>query len=504
MPSELESALARHRAALLRSERDAALAMVRVYGAGWTRLDRELQAVWGALAEDAQAPAWRTRQVERLMALRAQVEDELRRFEPVAATAIEGQQAVAVEMAHAHAREATWAALGPGPRAEVLAQFNRLPRGAVETLVGYAADGSPLSELARSIGGGVGQNVIDALATGIIGGANPRVTARLMREAYGVGLARALTISRTETLRAYRGATQATYQANQDVVVGWTWVASLSQRTCISCWMMHGTVHGLEETLDDHPNGRCTMAPRTRGWAALGYPGVPDGRPLIEPGPAVFMRQPAAVQRRVLGPAAFEAWQDGALRLEEMVGRRYDPRWGTMRTARSLRAVIGPEAARRYVSVALSRGAATASRSTAFYRELRRARAAEVRAMSPTALAQVREAMGRAEGLPKLGEHFRKHGATLGAQTPEEMNRLFLEHIARRDVRVFTYISTQPTAYRHWAVVGMDNGVAAIYNETKQQHWSFWRQPNVDQFLVKQRDWWIEVVDWDNKPKVKR
>jgi hypothetical protein len=30
------------------------------------------------------------------------------------------------------------------------------------------------------------------------------------------------------------------------------------------CWAMHGTVHTLDERLDDHPNGRCTAIPHFR------------------------------------------------------------------------------------------------------------------------------------------------------------------------------------------------------------------------------------------------
>ena len=159
---------------------------------------------------------------------------------------------------------------------------------------------------------------------------------------------------------------------------------------------------------------------------------------------------------------------------------------------------MGLAAARRYVSVALSQGAATASRSTARYRELGRLRAAEVRAMSPSALAQVREAMGRADRLPKLGEHFRKHGAKfaeLGVTTSGEYEQMFLAHLARDDTRVFTYISTtQPMAYRHWAIVGMDNGAIALYNESQGKHWSFFRTLALEDDLRRHRHWWVDAT----------
>lgn len=118
--------------------------------------------------------------------------------------------------------------------------------------------------------------------------------------------------------------------------------------------------------------------------------------------------------------------------------------------------------------------------------------------MSPAALAQLREAMGRAEGLPKLGGHYGKHGAAfaeLGVTTAEEYEQMFLAHLARSDTRVFTYISTtQPTAYRHWAIVGMDHGAIALYNESQGKHWSFFRTLTLEDDLRRHRHWWVDAI----------
>jgi SPP1 gp7 family putative phage head morphogenesis protein len=174
-------------------------------------------------------------------------------------------------------------------------------------------------------------------------GLGSRETARLLRRQYGLGLVRALRISRTETMRAYREAARRNYQANSDVVRGWYWHATLDTRTCPSCWAMHGTFHQLDETLDDHPNGRCAMRPATVSWAKLGYPNIPDA-PAPPMGVDVFADLPPASQAAILGKAAFAAWRDGALELKDFVGRKRSRTWGTMRYTRSLSAILGAEA----------------------------------------------------------------------------------------------------------------------------------------------------------------
>lgn len=354
MPSELDEALARHRQALLRQERAAASAMVRAYGESWQRLQEELHRLNGDIVAARAAGetvnlSWLTRQ-ERLEALRRQVERELRQFAEYADGAVLAQQRAAVEVAQRNTGELLDMALGRGP---VVIGYNRMPREAAEALVGFASDGSPLRTLMGGLGGGVGQGVIDALTTGLVTGLNPRETARLIRRAYGMGLTRALRISRTETLRAYREASRQSYLANSDIVKGWYWQAALSARTCVSCWAMHGSLHELNETLDSHPQCRCTMFPALKSWKELGYPNAEDS-PTPRTGPELFAEQPAEVQRAVLGPAAYEAYRAGGVSLRDFVGVKEDARWGRMHYARSLQSVLGKEEADKYVKKALA------------------------------------------------------------------------------------------------------------------------------------------------------
>lgn len=120
------------------------------------------------------------------------------------------------------------------------------------------------------------------------------------------------------------------------------------------------------------------------------------------------------------------------------------------------------------------------------YRQLHDIRLAEVQAMAVSDLQQLRMDMANALSLPKIGEHFRKHGIDfmgLGVTSPDELNTLFLNHIQRQGLRIFMYISTQATQYRHWAMVSMDNGVMVLYNESKRTHWSIYRDQDIQGYL---------------------
>ena len=165
------------------------------------------------------------------------------------------------------------------------------------------------------------------LMQGVAAGRNPRDTARLMvRDVQGDfdgGLARAQVIARTETIDAYRAGAKAHHEANSDVLAGWVWLANLSARTCPSCVAMHGTEHDLDEPGPlDHPQGRCSRMPLVKPELVPGAP-----KPVIESGPEWLARQPEGVQRSVLGPRRFEAWQDGNYPASRWAVRRESPDW---------------------------------------------------------------------------------------------------------------------------------------------------------------------------------
>lgn len=340
---------------LLRHVRQATSEMVHAYGVAWRRIkaqidDLTLQIEAARQRGEELSAAWLF-QHERLRVLQAQVEAELREFARFAEGHIIAGQAEAVEAAQAHAEQLILLGLGEPPPGVTLT-LARLPREAVERLVGFLQDGSPLRDLLDRLGPEASRAVRDRLIAGLITGLNPREIARQIRGDFGGNLRRALVVARTEILRAYREATYRAFQANADVLDGWIWHASLSTRTCAACWAMHGTFHHLDERLDDHPNGRCAMVPVTKTWKELGFADISETRAQVATGESLFARLPEEQQRMILGNAAFEAYKAGVLKLSDLVGRRSDPRWGTMRYRRSLLEALGEDEAKKWYAQA--------------------------------------------------------------------------------------------------------------------------------------------------------
>ena len=342
-PGRIYEVAAEHRRALLAGEREAAARMVRAYAEAWRRIQAELEYITQRIEEARRAgeevsAAWLYRQ-RRWQALREQVLAEVQRFAGQVEESVRAQQAEVVLAAQEHAREQAQAvAQTEAQAARITTSWNRLPVEATEDLVGFLSDGSPLRTLLDGLGEETSAGVQRALLVGLATGQNPRQIARIVRQKIGVPLARALTISRTEVLRSYRESTRRTYQANRHIIRGWRWLAAHQPRTCPACLAMDGSIHALDERLDDHPNGRCAMTPVLAG----------EEPPARETGAEWFERQDDATQERVLGKAGAEAYRAGAVTLQDFVGRRFSPEWGTTRYAKSLREILGPEEALKW------------------------------------------------------------------------------------------------------------------------------------------------------------
>ncbi|MGH2509660.1 MAG: phage minor head protein, partial [Ktedonobacteraceae bacterium] len=206
---------------------------------------------------------------------------------------------------------------------------------AIASIVGATQAGSPLADLFAGFGNEAAANVAGVLTRGITLGQNPRTIAGDVANALGVSRARALTINRTEMLRAYRGANQETYRANSDVVQQWRWTADKSARTCAACLAMDGQLFNLDVDMGSHPNCRCSPAPVTRSWSdILADSGVDlSGLDDLEPpapqsGADWFDQQDESTQRAILGNAKYAAYQNGDFALSDIVAHSHDPDWG--------------------------------------------------------------------------------------------------------------------------------------------------------------------------------
>jgi SPP1 gp7 family putative phage head morphogenesis protein len=225
-------------------------------------------------------------------------------------------------------------------------QFGMPDTNAINDLVSASQPGSPLHDLFSTFGSQAADDVAGRLITGITLGQGPRMVARSVADALDIPRARALTIARTEMLRAYRSAALENYKANDDVVGGWIWSASLSPRTCAACIAMNGTKHTLDETLDSHPNCRCAMVPETKSWSDILGPlgistaNIPDTTVDIQSGSDWLDNQDEATQQAILGNK-YSGWSNGDFTLDDLVGTSQSDDWGSSIYVKSLKQLTG-------------------------------------------------------------------------------------------------------------------------------------------------------------------
>lgn len=202
----------------------------------------------------------------------------------------------------------------------LVGDFARLNAGAIESFVAAASTGSPLAELFARLPGTLGSDFRNEISRAIALGLNPREVARRIRKDVGLNLYRANLIARTEMLRSFRQGTLRTYEENPDIVAEVVWVCALDRRACAACWALHGRrwkVRGIDKPANDHPNGRCTLAPVVEG-VDLGLPNR-DQR---------FAELSEQDQRRVLGRTGHRRWKQGQP-LDDFATIHPNPRWGS-------------------------------------------------------------------------------------------------------------------------------------------------------------------------------
>lgn len=190
-----------------------------------------------------------------------------------------------------------------------------------------------------------------ALIVGIAVGDHPDAIARDMLRrvegAFNGGLGRAVNVARTECLDAYRDTSAAVHAANEDVLDGWVWVASLDLRACPSCWAMHGTVHPITQPGPwDHQQGRCVRLPKVKSWEDLGIPGV-EAEDLTPNAPERFAALSPADRETVMGPGRAALLDDGRIGWADLAVRRDNPRWRPSYVPRTVRDLTALASRRR-------------------------------------------------------------------------------------------------------------------------------------------------------------
>lgn len=335
MPGDLYKINAAYRAKLLAGDAALRQQLVTTYRKVHAALQAELTA---ALADIGADPASVVYRVNRLRALEEQITTALIEWGGESAGQIAKSQRTAVELSQQAQQALLTSALAPAPAGIAIDSiFTAVPTHALEALVGFASDGSPLAALFAEIAPQAAEGARDAILAGLALGHGPDVVAAAMTDELGVPLTRSLRIARTETMRAYREGSRAYLQANDEFIKGWYWVAAHDFRTCPICWAMDGTFHTLDEPFGTHTNCRCCTVPGAKSWADMGFEGAPDRtwRPK-ETGEEAFAKLSASEQKAVLGKGKYELYKAGDLKLPDLVEKGTDERWGPYRTEKPL------------------------------------------------------------------------------------------------------------------------------------------------------------------------
>lgn len=344
----VEGEAKRARDGILRAERLTGGKLARRYGAAYRQVKGDIDALLKAMAEMAEPSVAQVERLSLYRALMKSLEREIRGFGDEAAGLIDAGAESAIRAGLRDSSLLARLALPGLEDDEFAAAWAAVRAEQVATMAGFLAQGSPLYVNLQNLGADVAAVVADKLREAIIFGYNPRKTARLIRDATGMGLTWSLRTARTAQLWAYRLASHSNYLANSHVVRGWVWFAQLGDpRTCLSCTMQHGTEHGLEEVLNDHHNGRCSPLPRTVSYRDLGF-NVPETPQTFQLGEDWFRGLGAEAQRGMMGEAMWTAWKKNEFALGDLSRTYNDPVYGEMLREASLRELLGERAKRYY------------------------------------------------------------------------------------------------------------------------------------------------------------
>ena len=326
---EAQEATEQFRKQLNNAAATAAREMVRSYRPVYKQLQAETEELL-EIAAQKQLKPWQVMRLERMKDLERQYLANVTRWADNAGDLITNAQREAVGLARRGSRAIASAGLPQGVNMNNLAQlglgWNDLPEDAFANFVGISGKGEPVGRLLRDLGPKAALDVRNTIGNGIALGKGPRQTARMVTQASGMPLSKAMVISRTETNRAYREATRLQYATNSQVVKGYRRSAAKSGNTCMACIALDGTQYGLDEPLNEHPNGRCALVPDVLDYADLGLDIPRETQP-----PSArdwFGEQSKDLQRQMLGPTRFKAYEAGQLELADLVEIKSSSVWG--------------------------------------------------------------------------------------------------------------------------------------------------------------------------------
>jgi hypothetical protein len=189
---------------------------------------------------------------------------------------------------------------------------NPVSQSIVSKLLNGARDN--LTGLFGTFGKNAAQGIEKALKLGLVLGDKISVLDERIKTVLDEPRWRSIAIAATELFRMFNDGLMSNYQVNAHVVIGWQWQCKLSPHSCACCVAMHGTIHKLTETLEDHVNGECQPLPYF------------SGQELGQSGTDWFAEQDEKTQRAILSTnVAYDLWKSGQATLQDFIGIRHDP-----------------------------------------------------------------------------------------------------------------------------------------------------------------------------------
>jgi len=315
MPGLLDEAR-RFRQALIDLQNAETRRLIQEYGRIYAGLDKRMKTLEEALGELPAGAEHNVteRQMERVRSLREQIEVEVTKFGGRLDDHLD-------DAVHASVVAGSKGGVRMLKSAGIGGSFNILPTDAIETMLGFMADGSPLhGALTTRLGFTVAERVEQRIIDGIALGFGPRKVARqIVREKMGEGLAWAMTTARTAMAWGYREANRAQMAANANIVPGWLWWSARDGRVCMACLAMdNGAVHPPTETLRDHHNGRCVPVPAMSNAVTA------------QTGQQWFAEQDPTLQRQQMGDSRWQDWKAGKFEFRDLATTYQDPVYGEM------------------------------------------------------------------------------------------------------------------------------------------------------------------------------
>ena len=236
--------------------------------------------------------------------------------------------------------------------------WNAVDPEAVVRLVGYVDSPGWQTQLG-AYEQGLNRSVRENIVRGFITGQPAAKTARDIRRAVEtIPRSTANTITRTIYMQSYRTGTAINQNANARLIHRVVRIETLDERTCMACVALHGRVIWDRERDGGRPITRISEHHNGRGIARTIIRG--SGRS-YESGKSWFARQsPARQRKQFANNAAYKAYSQGRINLDDMVQEYTDPVFtvndqytdavfGDMIRESSLKGILG-DAAREFYS----------------------------------------------------------------------------------------------------------------------------------------------------------